>query len=69
MDDVHSTDYFSQKNCALQYAAMIDKVPNKRNKRASEDGGKPKQSLGLFFKTTGISTQHHLLSFWLKFFV
>lgn len=26
MEEVHDPDYFSQKNCALQYSAMLDKA-------------------------------------------
>ena len=40
VEDVRPADYFSQKNCAQQYASMLDKVstPHKRKKRASDGG-------------------------------
>ena len=36
VDDVRPADYFSQKNCALQYSAMLDKAGTPKRKRTSE---------------------------------
>ena len=36
VDDVRPGDYFSQKNCALQYSAMLDKAGTPKRKRTSE---------------------------------
>ena len=38
VEDVRPTDYFSQKNCALQYSAMLDKTGTPKRKRSSEGG-------------------------------
>ena len=36
VDDVRPADYFSQKNCALQYSAMLDKAGTPKRKRTSD---------------------------------
>lgn len=36
VEDVRPADYFSQKNCALQYSAMLDKADTPKRKRTSE---------------------------------
>lgn len=36
VEDVHPADYFSQKNCALQYSSMLDKAGTPKRKRTSE---------------------------------
>lgn len=34
--DGRSSDYFSQKNCAQQYSAMLDKAGTHKRKRSTE---------------------------------
>ena len=36
VEDVRPADYFSQKNCALQYSVMLDKAGTPKRKRTSE---------------------------------
>lgn len=36
VDDVRPADYFSQKNCALQYSSMLDKAGTPKRKRTSD---------------------------------
>jgi hypothetical protein len=36
VEDARPPDYFSQKNCALQYSAMLDKAKHPKRKRSSE---------------------------------
>ena len=36
VEDVRPADYFSQKNCALQYSSMLDKAGTPKRKRTSE---------------------------------
>jgi bromodomain-containing protein 8 len=36
VEDARPPDYFSQKNCALQYSAMLDKAKHPKRKRSSD---------------------------------
>lgn len=36
VDDSRPAEYFSQKNCALQYSAMLDKAGTSKRKRSSD---------------------------------
>lgn len=36
--DAHPSDYYSQKNCAQQYSAMLDKAGTHKRKRSTEGG-------------------------------